>query len=217
LPPATRYASAKSSGNGSSLKIGIFGGTFDPVHLGHLIIAEEALALLGLDEVLFIPAGQPWFKSDRNITDGRHRMAMVELAIASNPCFRALDMEIKRPGPTYTVDTLKELRQLSGVGAEFLVILGLDSLREVSRWHEPQRILEMTTLVGMSRPGYQGFDPRSLDAIASGASCKVKLLEGPLIGISGTDLRRRIAEGRSIKYRVPEAVEAYIYEHGLYK
>jgi len=198
------------------VKLGVFGGTFEPIHVGHLIVAEEARMLLGLDEVLFIPTGQPWLKAKRGITDARHRMAMVRLAIASNPYFRASDIEIKRPGPTYTMDTLVELRRELGADAEIYVILGLDSLKELGRWHAPERLFELSTVVGMSRPGYEDFDLRSLDAIAPGASSKVIVLNGPLIAISGTELRRRASEGKSITYRVTEPVERYILEHRLY-
>ena len=110
-----------------------------------------------------------------------------------------------------------ELRGQLGESAEIFVILGADSLKEVDRWYEPGRIFALATLVGMSRPGYRDFEPRTLDALIPDASCKVKVLEGPLIDVSGTDIRRRVEEGRSIKYRVPESVEAYIYEHGLYR
>ena len=198
------------------MKIGVFGGTFDPIHFGHLIVAEEARVSLGLDEVLFLPTGQPYFKADRTISEESHRLAMVELAVESNPYFRASDMEIKRPGPTYTVDTLAELRSRLGPEAEIYVILGRDSLGELDRWHEPQRILNMSKIVGVSRPGSQELDARVLDSICTGASTGVVLLDGPLIGVSGSDIRRRVSEGLSIRYHVPEAVERYIYDHGLY-
>ena len=199
------------------MKVGVFGGTFDPIHNGHLIVAEEARVTLGLDEVLFIPAGQPWFKADRQITEAHHRMAMVELAVESNPSFFASDVEIKRPGPTYTVDTLMELRRQLVPEADFYVILGLDSLKELDRWHQPERVLDMAAVVGVPRPGSQDFDPKALDSISPGASDRVVLLNEPIVGISGVELRRRVAEGLSIKYRVPGPVEAYIYEHGLYR
>ncbi len=198
------------------MKVGIFGGTFDPIHLGHLIAAEEARTVLDLDTVIFIPAGNPWFKVDWHITPARHRVAMVDLAIESNHRFQASDIEIRRDGPTYTVHTLEELRKRLGDDAELYLILGADALRELDRWHEPARLFELATIVGMSRPGSEGFDLNELDAIIPGASERVLWVEGPQIGISGTDIRRRVAEGRSIKYRVPEAVEAYIYQNGLY-
>jgi nicotinate-nucleotide adenylyltransferase len=192
------------------------GGTFDPVHIGHLIAAEESRARLELDEVLFIPTGLPWRKAGRPITEGHHRLAMVQRAIRGNPYFRATDMELARPGPTYTVDTLCELRRGFGSDTTLYLILGQDTLPELWRWRQPQRLLEMCTLVCVSRPGFQNFDPKSLDALSAGASPKIILLECPLIEVSGAELRRRVSHGLSIKYQVPESVEDYIYEHGLY-
>ena len=199
------------------MRFGVFGGTFDPIHVGHLVVAEEARILLKLDEVVFIPAGRPWLRAGQQIAKPEHRMAMVERAVESNPYFRASDMEIKRPGVTYTLDTLLEMRRELGPAAVLYLILGLDSLKDLIRWREPERILDLCTVVGMSRPGFEGFDLRALDAIAPGTSDRVRLLTGPLIGISGTELRRRVSCGLPIRYRVPESVEAYIYEHGLYR
>ena len=198
------------------MKIGIFGGTFDPIHFGHLIVADEAREALGLDEVLFIPAGQPWVKAGTPVSAACHRMAMVGMAVKPTPWFRALDLDVKRPGPTYTVDTLLELRSDFGEEAYLYLILGLDAVQEMARWHQPGQIFELCTVVGMSRPGVLDLDHAALDAMAPNAA-GVILLEGPLVSLSGTDLRRRVREGRSITHRVPEAVEAYIYEHRLYR
>ncbi len=198
------------------MRIGVFGGTFDPIHLGHLVVADEAREMLDLDEVLFIPAGEPWLKAMTPVSAACHRMAMAELAVRSDPRFRAVDLEVNRPGPTYTVETLAELQVKLGGAAQLYLILGLDSLKEIARWHRPARIFELCTIVGMSRPGVSSFDVEVLNSIAPNASRAVVLLDGPLISISGTDLRRRVLEGRSIRHRVPEAVEAYIHEHGLY-
>ena len=199
------------------MKVGVLGGTFDPVHMGHLIAAEETRISFGLDEVLFVPAGDPWLKAGQKVTDAYHRMAMVELAVGANPYFHASDMEIERPGPTYTVDTVMELRRRYGAETEVYVALGLDLLGQLGKWHRPERIFDLGTVVGLPRPGFEEFDAAVVDAIVAGASAKVKLLKGSLIGINGTELRRCVAEGLSIRYRVPECVEAYIYEHGLYR
>ena len=198
------------------MKIGVFGGTFDPVHVGHLIGAERSREVLGLDQVLFIPAGQPYFKADRRITEAPHRLAMVELAVESNPGFAASDMEISRPGPTYTVDTLEELSNQLGPETELFVILGVDSLRELERWHQPRRILDMSRLVALPRPDMADPDARMLDAISPGSSSRVEVMDGPLIDVSASDIRYRVSQGLSIRYLVPEAVEAHIHEHGLY-
>ncbi len=198
------------------MKLGIFGGTFDPVHMGHLIVAEEARQRLGLDEVVFVPAGQPWLKSGLEITDAGHRLAMLELAVAPNPYFRLSDTEVRRPGPSYTVDTLEEMVAGRGDGPELYVIVGLDALAELGRWWRPQRLLELGTLVAVARPGFQDLDRAAVESVRPGASDQVLVIDEPLIGISGTEIRRRVAEGLSIKHRVPAPVEAYIYERGLY-
>ena len=199
------------------MKIGVFGGTFDPIHLGHLIVADEARETLGLDEVLFIPSGRPWVKAGTPVSAACHRMAMVVMAVGPTPWFRALDLDVKRPGPTYTVDTLLELRSELGEEAELYLILGLDAVQDMPRWHQPARIFELCTVVGMSRPGVADLDHAALDAVVPNAAERVVLLEGPVVSVSGTDLRRRVREGRSIRHRVPEAVEAYIYRQGLYR
>ncbi len=196
------------------MRIGVFGGTFDPIHMGHLIVAEDARAALELDKVLFIPAGQPWFKSYRQITEARHRLAMVRLAVKDNPHFDVTDIEVRRSGPSYTVDTLAELREEHS-NAELIVILGLDALREIDRWHQPSRVFQMASVAGMARPGAT-LDPSVLHAAIPGASSRMRLLDSALIDISGTDIRRRASAGQSIRYRVPVAVERYICDNGLY-
>ena len=196
------------------MRIGVFGGTFDPIHMGHLIVAEDARAALELDKVLFIPAGQPWFKSYRQITEARHRLAMVQLAVKDNPHFDVTDIEVRRSGPSYTVDTLAELREEHS-NAELIVILGLDALREIDRWHQPSRVFQMASVAGMARPGAT-LDPSVLHAAIPGASSRMRLLDSALIDISGTDIRRRASAGQSIRYRVPVEVERYIYDNGLY-
>lgn len=199
------------------MKLGVFGGTFDPVHVGHLIVAEATRGLLGLDEVLFVTAGRPWLKDDRDITSAHHRMRMVDVAVEGNPYFRASDIETVRRGPTYTVDTLEELTERLGVDTELYVMAGLDALKEIDRWRRPERVLELSTLVGIARPGYQELDGGPINSVRAGASDEVVVVEGPLIGVSGTEIRERVAQGASIKYSVPELVEAYIYEHELYR
>ena len=199
------------------MKVGILGGTFDPIHIGHLIIAEEARERLGLEEVIFIPTGQPWMKAGFQISPAHHRLEMVKLTIESNPFFRASAMEIERHGPTYTLDTLLDLRKELSASAQILFILGLDSLQELHRWREPERILDLCTLVAVTRPGFQDADPRFLDSVIPGLSERIVLLESPLIDVSGTEIRRRVAKGKSIRYQVPRTVEEYIQKHGLYR
>ena len=199
------------------MRLGLFGGTFDPVHLGHLAIAECACNHLGLDEVLFIPAGQPWFKDDQHVTKAYHRLRMVQLAVMAKPKYRVSDVEVRREGLTYTVETLEALREELGVEIELYIIVGTDVLREMYLWRRPHRVLELATVVGINRPGYESFNRTSLDAIHPGASREVLIVKGPAVDVSGTDIRRRVAEGLPIKGLVPEAVESYIHEQKLYR
>ena len=198
------------------MKLGVFGGTFDPVHTGHLIVAQEAMARLRLDEILFVPAGRPWLKEGHELTDARHRLDMVELAVKGTPGFRVSGMEIERPGPSYTADTLKRLKKDRGSDTDLYVIVGLDALNELDRWHKPGLVFELAVVVGKARPGAQQVDSDVLESVRKSASDEVVLIEGPVIDISGTDIRRRVSEGLPIRYLVPESVEAYIREHGLY-
>lgn len=199
------------------MKLGVMGGTFDPVHLGHLIIAEEARVQLGLARVLFIPTGQPWLKEGRTISAARHRLAMTRLAVADNPAFAVSRLEVDRPGPTYTVETLRQLHQRHGPGLELFFILGADSLETLPRWVEPARVLELSTLVAVPRPGHPDPAPGALEALAPGSRQQLRLLSEVHVGIGGTALRQRVAAGLSIRYWVPRPVEGYIAQHGLYR
>ena len=199
------------------MRIGLLGGTFDPIHMGHLLIAGAARERLHLDSVVFIPAGRPWLKARRDISGPDHRLAMVELAIRQEPGFSVSKIELDRPGPTYTVDTLEQMRDDLGPDSELFLILGMDSLTELGRWRAPGRIFELCTVVGVARPGHENVSPSRIDEIAAGASRSVQLLCGPRVSISGTEIRDRVATGQRLESWVPEAVEAYILEHGLYR
>ena len=198
------------------MRVGLMGGTMDPVHVGHLLVAEEARLALGLEEVLFVPTGQPWMKSEAVIAPGGHRMNMVRLAIGSNPFFRASAVEVDRDGPSYTVDTLEELKAGDHRDDDLYFILGADLLKDLHRWRSPGRMLELCTLVVAPRVGCDPGED-NLDSVSPGATAKAVFLEGPAVGVSSTEVRRRAAEGRSIRYMVPEAVEAYIQRYGLYR
>ena len=199
------------------MRVGLLGGTMDPVHLGHLLIAEEARLSLELEEVIFIPTGQPWMKSEIAVASGQHRLNMVRLAIASNPFFRASDIEVDRAGPSYTVDTLEEMKGQDHRDDDLYFIVGVDLLEDLHRWKSPGRIRELCTLVVAPRGGYNGRDASRLDSLSPGASGKVVFLEGPAIGVSATEIRRRAAMRCSIRYMVPEAVEEYVERYGLYR
>lgn len=201
-------------------RIGVLGGTFDPVHYGHLVIAEEVYATLNLDEMVFIPTGQPPHKTNEVITSAEHRLAMLELAIASNPHFTISRVDVDRPGPSYTVDTLRLLHEQQGEETAIYFVIGADSLEYFLTWRDPAGILEqLTHLVAVRRPGYnesQEYYDR-LEARLPGIKQRLLVVEAPQFEISATDLRLRVAEGRPIKYQTPESVEQYIIECGLYQ
>lgn len=204
------------------MKIGILGGTFDPIHIGHLVIAEEARTALGLSEVLFAPAGQPWLKLDRDVSPAVHRVEMVRRAIADNHHFKLCTLEVERAGPSYTVDTLTALREQMGSQAEFFFMLGRDTLADLPLWKEPERVAQLCRLVVAPRPvlsGSGGPAPRDLDHLETtlpGVLEEVIQLDMPVIGISSSDIRRRVAHGLSFRYLVPAEVARYITEQGLY-
>jgi nicotinate-nucleotide adenylyltransferase len=199
------------------LKAGILGGTFDPVHVGHLGIAEEAMPSLGLAEVIFVPAREPWLKGDRGITQAEKRLDMLYLAIASNPSFHVSTVDIERPGPSYTVDTLTDLSLHLGQDVSLYFILGLDALAELPSWREPGRIVEMCHLVGALRPGCRKLDVKALEQSIPGASGRITILDNRLIDISSSQIRERVAAGLSIDGMVPPAVAQYIAQQGLYR
>jgi nicotinate-nucleotide adenylyltransferase len=199
--------------------IGLMGGTFDPIHHAHLIIAEEVRATLKLDEILFIPAGDPPHKPSLTQTAKLHRLAMVELAIASNPSFHVSRIEIDRSGPSYLIDTLRLLRQELEPTVELSFIMGSDSLAQFPTWYDPQGILALLDyLILIQRPGYTQTTEYNTDLEAQLPTITGRLVtvNAPLLEISSTNLRYRLRTGLPIKYQVPEAVESYIKEHALY-
>jgi nicotinate-nucleotide adenylyltransferase len=200
----------------TSVRLGILGGTFDPIHYAHLAIAEEARTQQALEPVIFVPAGQPPHKPDMAITPPHHRLAMLELALASNPHFIISRVDLERPGPCYTVDTLVLLREQWGPDAELHFIIGADSLREMHTWYQPRRIVDLARLVVAPRPG-TSLDLAGLTSSLPGLPDRVDIIQVPLLEISGTTLRQRVRARRSVKYYLPEEVEAYILRHGLYK
>jgi nicotinate-nucleotide adenylyltransferase len=198
------------------MKIGVLGGTFDPVHLGHLMIAEEVRASQGLSEVILVPAGQPLLKPAHPIAPSEHRLQMLRLAVVDRPYLRVSAMEIERPGPSYTVDTIAEMKGRMGGANELFFILGWDSLAQLPEWREPLRIIGMCRLVAIPRPGYQCPSLEALEERIPGISQRVVLLEKPHIDISASDIRERAAKGLSLRQLVPEPVADYIRQHKLY-
>ncbi|MCS6850355.1 MAG: nicotinate-nucleotide adenylyltransferase [Gemmataceae bacterium] len=200
-------------------RIGIFGGTFDPVHLGHLVMAEQCREQAQLDEVWFIPAARPPHKRNQPITSFRQRVEMLALALASNAAFRVEEVEKDRPGPSYTVDTLAEIRQRFP-DAELHLVIGADSVADLPLWYQPIRLIQQAILLVFPRYGSPRFDAESLRAALRAppeVSLRYQEIDAPIIGISGREIRRRVFQGRSIRYWVPAAVEAYIHQHRLYK
>ena len=198
------------------MRIGVVGGTFDPVHIGHLTMGEEARVQLALDKVLFVPAGQPWMREGEQLSSARHRAEMVKLAVSSNPYFQVCLEEIDRAGPTYTVDTLEALLEEMGPGTTIFFIVGQDTMQEFHRWKEPHRLLDLCHLAVVERPGYQNFDLAKLVARFPAAKERSRIISMPLMGVSGTEIRRRAAAGDSLRYRVPDAVAEYIEKKCLY-
>jgi len=198
-----------------NLRIGILGGTFDPIHLGHLIVAEEVRIKLELPKILFIPAGNPWLRRGP-VTPAKHRLEMVRLAIKPNPFFELSNLEVERPGPSYTVDTLLTLREKFGQESEFYFIIGPDALAELPKWKSPEKLIRLCWLVAVRRPGAPEVKLSELEEAIPGLSSRLVLVDEPRIGISSTDIRERVAEGFSIRYLVPDEVQTYIYRHRLY-
>ena len=194
--------------------VGIMGGTFDPIHFGHLVAAEEARARFGLSPVIFVPNGQPPHKKDYPVTAPERRYEMVVLATASNPAFQASRIEIDRPGPSYAVDTLRALRSQLGSDTRFYFITGADAILEILTWRSPERLAESCQFIAVTRPGYDLS--RLQKALSPNLLAPVHQLDVPGVHISSTDLRRRVASGGSLRYLTPHAVTRYIAAHRLY-
>ena len=200
-------------------KVGIFGGTFDPVHLGHLVMAEQCREQAELDRIWFIPAARPPHKQDQPLTPFVHRTEMLALAIAGMPAFRVNELEKNRPGPSYTAETLQELHGRYP-GTQFALLLGSDCLPDLPGWKNPTRILELAELLVFARPGWSmrsEAEMRQSLGLSSEAPLRLWVVHAPLIDIASRDLRQRVAQQRSIRFLVPRAVECYIETHGLYQ
>lgn len=199
---------------------GVFGGTFDPIHIAHLAVAQEAFEALGLERVLFVPVGQPPHKPDRVMTPGADRLAMVQLAIAGDERFAVERMELDRAGPSFTVDTLEALHAAArarGETADLTLILSADAFADLPTWRDPRHILELARVAVAPRDGYPVATTDSAVQHFRDLAERVILLDGPHVRLSASDLRRRSALGRSLRYLVPDAVAAYIDDHALYR
>jgi nicotinate-nucleotide adenylyltransferase len=203
----------------ASMRLGIFGGSFDPVHFGHLLLAESCREQARLDEVWFVPAGQPPHKRANRLSEARHRIEMLRLAIGGHEPFRVSTCEVDRGGLSYTVDTLSQIAA-EATGSELFLLLGADSLADLPRWREPERICALATPLAVRRPGSPAPDYDGLARLVSAdrlESFRRQQVDMPRIEISGSDLRRRVAAGLSIRFQTPRAVEKYIETAGLYR
>jgi len=195
-------------------RLGILGGTFDPPHMAHLVIADQALGQLKLERVLFVPAGQQPLKHNRTTTPVELRVAMTQLAIAGNPAFELSRVDVDRPGPHYTADMLKLLRE-AYPGSLLYLLIGSDSLHDLLHWRDPARIVAQARLAVMRRPGFAP-DMSALEVALPGIAERVEWVDAPGLDVSSSDIQRRVREGRSIRYLVPRAVESLIVEQRLY-
>jgi len=190
-------------------RVGIMGGTFDPIHHGHLVAASEVAALNELDEVIFVPTGEPWQKSERDVSPAEHRYLMTVIATASNPRFWVSRVDIDRPGPTYTIDTIRDIAG-QRPGAELFFITGADALGQILSWKDAGDALKLARFIGVTRPGYELSDAHLPSDAAS-------LLDVPAMAISSSDVRARVAAGKPVWYLVPDGVVQYINKHRLYR
>jgi len=189
-------------------RLGVMGGTFDPIHVGHLVTAEEALHQFGLDEVVFVPTGRPWMKEHEVVASPEDRYRMTEIGIAAEPRFSVSRIEVERGGQTYTVDTLRALRDADPDG-ELWFITGADAMLEIMEWKEPETLFDLARFIAATRPGYDVTRFQTHDAVS--------VMEIPALAISSTDIRARVREGRPIRFLVPQSVETYIVAEGLYR
>ncbi|MGI6037194.1 MAG: nicotinate-nucleotide adenylyltransferase [Limnochordia bacterium] len=197
--------------------IGIMGGTFDPIHYGHLVTAEAARVEFGLEEVVFVPTGDPPHK-DYQVTPAEHRYFMTLLATLTNPCFSVSRVDIERGGKTYTVDTIRDLQTLYDEGTQFYFITGADAILEILTWKDPDQLLRSCTFIAASRPGHSLERIQDvLGELYTNHKDRIKLMQVPALAISSTDVRARVATKRPIRYLVPEMVADYIEKSGLYR
>ena len=190
------------------------GGTFDPIHHGHLVTAEAALWRFSLHEVVFVPTGRPWMKAGQAVTDPEDRYLMTVIATASNPRFSVSRIEVDREGPTYTVETLQELGRQAEGDIELFFITGADAMLEILHWKDPEEVLAQAHFIAATRPGY---DIARFEETTPSGHPRVSVMDIPALAISSTDIRRRVEAGEPIRYLVPEGVQTYIEKAGLYK
>lgn len=198
-------------------RIGVLGGTFDPPHVGHLWLATLAADAIGLDRVLFMPASTPPHKGGQLVSRGTDRLLMTRLAISGDPCFELSPIEMERPGPSYTIDSIDELERLYAGQAQLYLLMAADSLNAIDTWREPDRLLERIEWVVGPRPGSELPDRSALEERFGERASRIHLLQGPSLDVSSSEIRRRVAAGHAIRYLVPRGVEELIVDRGLYR
>lgn len=198
-------------------RVGLLGGTFDPPHFGHLVLAMIAAERLDLDRVLFIPAGEPPHKRERPVSGATDRLLMTRLAIAGDPCFELSPLEVERPGISYTIDTVEQLAETYGDEVQLFLVMAVDSFTQIETWREPDRLLQLTEWVVGPRPGWPMPPRETLVERFGDRHVRIHIVSGPGLAISSSELRARVAEGRSIRYLVPRAVEEHVTARGLYR
>jgi nicotinate-nucleotide adenylyltransferase len=217
LMPAFRTEPAPQSTTGRPRRIGILGGTFDPPHVGHLWLATLAGDAIGLDQVLFMPAAQPPHKDHASVTSASDRLLMTRLAISGDDTLELTLIEMEREGPSYTIDSVVELRRLYGDDSELFLVMAADSLAQIDTWRQPDQLLERIEWVVGPRPGVVLPDPASLEERFGPNASRIHLLDGPSLDVSSTQVRERVAAGHTIRYLVPRGVEELIVDRGLYR
>ncbi|EOC99807.1 nicotinate-nucleotide adenylyltransferase [Caldisalinibacter kiritimatiensis] len=202
---------------GKKIKYGIMGGTFDPIHIGHLVVAEEVRDKFELDKVIFVPSGTPPHKKPSLVTKAKHRYMMTLLATITNPDFEVSSIEIDRKGVTYTIDTIKAFKEKFN-NVEFYFITGADAIMEITTWKSTEELLKICNFVAVSRPGFKASNmEKQISMLEQRYNAKIHTMVIPALEISSTDIRNRIKEDRPVKYLLPESIEQYIKKNGLYK
>jgi nicotinate-nucleotide adenylyltransferase len=213
IPQPARSEAAEDPGES---RIGILGGTFDPPHIGHLWLASLAAEVLDLERVLFMPAARPPHKRSHRVSAATDRLLMTRLAIAGDDRFELSAIEMERTGPSFTVDSIEELRRVLGPAARIFLVMAADSLSQIDTWREPDRLLSMVEWAVGPRPG-SGLERAVIEQRFGAATSRIHLLDGPALDISSSELRRRVATGRTIRYLVPRSVEQHIHDRELYR
>jgi nicotinate-nucleotide adenylyltransferase len=213
LPRATGLARVPNGNPDHRHRLGVMGGTFDPIHHGHLVAASEVASRFRLDEVVFVPTGQPWQKADREVSSAEDRYLMTVIATASNPRFTVSRVDVERDGPTYTIDTLRDLRAERGEDVDLFFITGADALTQILTWRHAERLFELAHFVGCTRPGVE-LDTSVLDQLPKDG---VTVLEIPALAISSTACRKRVEDQQPTWYLVPDGIVQYIAKRGLYR